>query len=332
MVKVPTEEAIFLHSSWRASSTYVWSKFRQRSDTYCYFEPLNEYLLAATNEVVDRFVPWSFANHPTLDAPYLEEFRPLLAPHGGIPGFPAHLTFGRYCAGKSDSLPELEAYWADLAALAARLGRRPVYGCVRTDLRVGWFRDRLPGVHVFIRREPRRQFLSMLRQAVQGNPYFLERGLVILRHNLQEPAFAPLLSAIELPALLASSGLREAFRGKAVEETVLRRLYFIFYFLWLLARELGEPGCHLVIDIDRLSLDHGYRCAIESRIGDLAGIAVSFADCRVERYEQNLGWNNRQFETLERDIEALARRALPSQPGPIPLAHIPLPMRAARMT
>ena len=117
MVKVQANEAIFLHSSWRAASTYVWAKFRQRLDTYCYFEPLNEHLFTATAKVIDGFRPWSFANHPALDAPYLEEFRPLIGPGGGIPGFPAHLTFGRYCAASDDSLPELEAYLADLARL-----------------------------------------------------------------------------------------------------------------------------------------------------------------------------------------------------------------------
>jgi len=314
MVKVQAnvhaKDAIFLHSSWRAASTYVWAKFRQRTDAYCYFEPLNEHLFTATAEVIDGFRPWAFANHPALDAPYLEEYRPLIAPRAGIPGFPAHLTFGRYCAASDDSLPELEAYLADLATLARRLGRRPVYGFVRTDMRVGWFRARMPGTHIFIRREPRRQFLSMLRQAVQGNPYFLQRGLVILRHNMEAPAFAPLLSALEFPAvalppLLDSSGLREAFRGNLVDETVLRRLYFIFYFMWLLARQVGEPQCPLVIDIDCLSLDDSYRRGIENRLGDLVGTAISFADCRVERYDENLSWCGPQFEALERDIEAL---------------------------
>jgi hypothetical protein len=317
-----TNGAIFLHSSWRAASTYVWSKFRQRPDTYCYFEPLNEHLFSLTEEVIDRFVPWSFANHPALTAPYLEEYRPLLGrnlgrndergiPGFGIRGFPAHLTFGRYCATSADSLPELKAYLAVLAKLAERLGRRPVYGFVRTDLRVGWFRARMPGTHIFIRREPRRQFMSMLRQAVQGNPYFLQRGTVILRHNLEEPALAPLLAAlefptIELPPLLCSSMLREAFRGKFVDETVFRRLYFIFYFMWLLARRFGESRCHLVIDIDRLSVDASHRREIESHLADLVGMAISFADCRVERYDQNLGWSAPQFEALEREIEALA--------------------------
>jgi hypothetical protein len=306
------QDGIFLHSSWRAASTYVWAKFRQRSDTYCYFEPLNEHLLTLTPEIIDRFVPWSFANHPALGAPYLEEFRPLIDQNSGvgISGFPAHLTFGRYCAACNDSLPELEAYISDLARLAARLSRRPVYGFVRTDMRVGWFRAKMPGTHIFIHREPRRQFLSMLRQAVQGNSYFLQRGTVILRHNIEAPALAPLLAALEfpaigLPALLDSSDLRQAFRGKLVDETILRRFYFIFYFMWLLARRIGEPQCHLVIDIDGLSLDDSYRCEIENNLGDLVGMAISFADCRVERYEESLGWSGQFFGALEREVESL---------------------------
>jgi hypothetical protein len=315
--------SIFLHSSWRAASTYVWEKFRRRSDTYCYFEPLNEYLLALTEETIDRFVPWPYANHPALGAPYLEEYRPLIvsskvawnavpggASRAGIAGFPAHLTFGRYCAGSDDSLPELENYLGDLAGLALRTGRSPVYGFVRTDLRVGWFRAKMPGTHIFIRREPRRQFMSMLRQAVQGNPYFLQRGVVILRHNMEAPEFAPLLAAIELPALPDSAGLREAFRGRLVDESVLRRLYFIFYFMWLLARRLGDPQCHVVIDVDRLSLDDFYRREIESLLGNLTGMDISFSDCRVERYEENLNWSAAQFEAIEREIENLAGMSL----------------------
>jgi hypothetical protein len=307
-----TPEAIFLHSSWRSASTYVWSKFRQRTDTYCYFEPLNEHLFTLTPEVINRFVPWSFSHHPPLDAPYLAEYRPLVGPVCGVPGFPAHLTFGKYCVTGDDSLPELEAYMGDLAGLAARLGCRPVYGFVRTDLRIGWFRARIPGTHIFIRRDPRRQFLSMLHQAVQGNPYFLQRGTVILRHNPDEPAFAPLFSAPDLtplPPLLDPSNLREVFRDKLVNETLLRRLFFIFYFLWLLARQLGEPHCDLVVDIDRLSLETQYRRKLEADLSDLLGMVFSFSDCRVERYDAYLDWGACQFQPLEREIETLADAA-----------------------
>ncbi|MGA7295851.1 MAG: hypothetical protein WBW53_13545 [Terriglobales bacterium] len=214
-------------------------------------------------------------------------------------------------------MPELESYLAALAKVPARIGRRPVYGFVGTDLRVAWFRAHVPGVHIFIRRDPRRQFLSMLRQAVQGNPYFLQRGTVILRHNLQEPPFAPLLAALgfpalELPPLLDSSSLRAAFRGKLVDESLLRRLYFIFYFMRLLARSFGDPHCDLVIDIDRLSLDNPYRRAAENRLGSLVGMTISFADCQVERYDDNLRWSAAQFEALEQEIEALTSVAAQS--------------------
>ena len=171
-----SSEPIFIHASWRSASTYVWSKFRHHPDAYAYFEPLNEHLTTATQEFIDGFRPWSFAHHPPLSAPYLEEFRPLIRPTGGVPGFPSRLSYGHYCAGRTADLADLKSYLDDLALLARQHGRRPVYGFVRTDLRVGWFRGHMPGKHIFVRREPRRQFLSMLRQAAKRNPYFLQRG------------------------------------------------------------------------------------------------------------------------------------------------------------
>jgi hypothetical protein len=298
------QEAISLHASWRAASTYVWSKFRERPDTYCYFEPLNENLATATAKIIADYRPWSFANHPPLDAPYMAEFLPLIAPDGGIPGFPDRLCYGQYCADRDADLPELEAYLANLAGLAARHGRRPVYGFVRTDLRVGWFRAQMPGRHIFIRREPRRQFLSSLRQAEHGNPFFLQRGLVILLRNIEAPALAPLISMIDLPKLLRWPGLPDFFQGKLSNDMPLEQLYTIFYFMRILARQIGEAHCDLVIDIDRLSLDASYRGEIESRLRDLVGMTISFADCQVERYEAKLDGNGARLDALEREIEA----------------------------
>lgn len=304
------QEAIYLHSSWRAASTYVWAKFRPHPDVYCYFEPLNEHLATATPEFIDSFCPWMNAHHPELGAPYLEEFRPLICLGGGIPGFPRHLTFGRYCARDDTSLPELESYLANLGRHASRQGRRPVYGFVRTGLRVGWFRARTAGTHIFVRREPRRQFVSMLNQAKQGNAYFLLCGLFILSQNLDEPAFAPLLSVIDLPALVKSHGTREFAQRRFAHDAPLRELYIIFYFMRLLARQLGEARCDLVIDIDRLSLEASYRHEVEVRLGDLTGMAISFADSQVERYDAQLRWSAAFFEELEREIEPLLGAAM----------------------
>jgi hypothetical protein len=299
-------KAVFLHSSWRAGSTYVWAKFRQQSGTCCYFEPLNEHLAKISQEMIDGFRPWSFANHPALDEPYFAEFRSLIGPHGGAPGFPAHLALGRYCAGEDEHLPELEDYLNRLAAHAALSGKRPVYGFVRTDMRVSWFRARMPGAHIFIRREPRRQFLSMLRQAAQGNTYFLERCSFILQQNRDAPALAPLLSALRSPSSLDSSAFRNFLEKGSSEETNLAQLYIAFYFMRRLARTLGEAHCDLVIDIDRLSLDGSYRREIEIHLAELVDVALCFADCRVERYDETLGWSNSLFDLIEQETDALA--------------------------
>jgi hypothetical protein len=301
-------DPIFIHASWRAASTYVWAKFRDRPDTYCYFEPLNEHLSTATHDFIDRFLPWSFAHHPPLAAPYLEEFRPLIRPGGGIPGFPSRLTYGHYCAGRGTRLADLESYLNDLARLARQRGRRPVYGFVRTDLRVAWFRGHMPGKNIFVRREPRRQFLSMLRQAAKRNPYFLQRGLVILQHNMQAPAFAPLLAAVDVRRLLASSELQDVFAGRMAHEATLRQLYIVFYGMRLLSAPLGEAQSDLVIDIDRLSLEPRYREEIENDVQELVGMAISFGDCNVERYDANVGWSHAFFDALEREAEQIEIR------------------------
>jgi hypothetical protein len=298
--------AIVLHSSWRGASTYVWAKFRGRPDTYCYFEPLSEELATLTADAIDRFRPWSFAHHPPLDRPYLDEFRPLLGTSvPGVPAFPAPLAYGRYRADRRAELPELAAYFATLARLAEGFGKRPVYGLVRSSLRVDWFRAHVPGSQIFIRRAGRRQFVSILRQAVKGNPYFLQRGPVILHLNRDEPAFAPLLAAFDVPAMLKSFDPSAGSGATFAWQPFLPQFYAIFHALHRLAERDGERASDLVLDIDRLSDDVAYRRAIEDQAAALTGIPVSFADCAVERYQGNLGWSSESFDELENWVEAM---------------------------
>jgi len=294
--------AILLHSSWRAASTYVWAKFRARPDAYCYFEPLAEMLATVTADELDRFRPWSFAHPPPLDAPYLEEFRRLIESAGGVRGFPAALSYGGYRADHGTALPALEAYFAGLRSVARSVGKSPVHGLVRSSLRVGWFKARVPGVHFFVRREPRSQFLSILNQAVKGNPYFLQRGLVILNANRDDPAFAPLLAAIDLPALVKSLDPRAGTGEGFAWQPFVAQFYTIFFVLHRMAVAAGEQHADLILDIDAMSADPAQQCAVEQGIADLTGWHVSFADCRAPRYDQSLGWSAASFEALERWI------------------------------
>jgi hypothetical protein len=296
---------IFLHSSWRTASTYVWAKFRALSQTYCYFEPLNEDLARADDWLVDHFVPWSFARHPPLDQPYFEEYRPLLGRVGGVPGFPRELAYGHYLADHKQPLPELRTYFSRLIALADSYAKVPVLGCVRTSLRVDWFRHHLPGVHLFIARDHRRQFLSYLRQAANGNPYFLERVWVILGNNQDDPAFAPLRKIIDVPFFDGSPQLRDARYERRARTAGSNELYQIFYYLHLLTLKTLKGTCDLIIDVDRMSEDEDFARQTEAKIAALTGIAISFADCKIERYAAQLDWSAEFFAKLEEQVEGL---------------------------
>lgn len=261
----------------------------------------------ADDWLVDNFVPWSFARHPKLEQPYFEEFRPLLARTGGVPGFPRDLAYGHYRADRSVPLPQLQTYFSRLIAFADRRAKVPVFGCVRTSLRVDWFRHHLPGVHLFITRDHRRQFLSYLRQAANGNPYFLERVWVILGNNQEDPAFAPLRRIIDIPVFDGPPQLRDARYERRARAADSNELYQIFYFLHLLTQKTLFGNCDFVIDIDRMSEDSDLARQTEAKIAALTGMAISFADCKIETYAAQLDWSADFFAELEGQVKNLFR-------------------------
>lgn len=312
----PDGTPIFLHSTWRTGSTYLWAKFRARADTCCYFEPLNEHLADATPAFIDAFAPWSYANHPTLQAPYLEEFRPLLEHGGGIKDFPAALAYGHYRLDSDIERPDLRAYLDRLERHARDLGRTPVFGCVRTSLRVGWFKRHRPGCHIVIRRDPRRQFLSCLNQAVKGNRYFLERGMVILGGNREDRALAPLRDIVEVAPFDGPPPLRDDFYARRAWSTPWDTLYMISYFLHRLAGErLRATPVDLVVDMDRLSGERDSIAGTESDLKNLTGFEVCLADCAIERYDAHLVRFETQFTALEARVERLLQGALAVEAG-----------------
>ncbi len=306
--------AIFLHSNWRSASTYVWAKFRGLPGTCCYYEPLNEQLATATAETVDNFRPWSFANHPPLDHPYFEEYRPLLAPEGGIEGFPADLVFARYRLDADDPAPPLQAYFDRLEGFARRQDKVPVFGLVRSTLRLGWFRRHRPGIHIFILRQPRRQFVSCLHQAVKGNFYFLERPWVILGNNRDDPALALLFAILCGPGGRIPAAADDAFWAARAHQAGPAEHFLISHVLHLLTMREVAAACDLVVDVDRLGGDTAAIAETERRIAQLTGAVVSLADCRPPLYDGNLDWSADAFAGLE----GLAEDVLAATPSPSP--------------
>jgi hypothetical protein len=278
--------------------------------TYCYFEPLNEHLADATDAFIASFAPWDFANHPALTAPYLEEFRPLLKSGGGAEGFPASLAFGHFHADRTAALPQLEEWFARLTKLAELKGGRPVFGCVRTDLRLDWCRHHLPGVHIALRRDPRCRFLSALNQAVKGNTYFLERPWVVLGLNQSDPHLAALSRLVGLPPFEGDEAARVSHYVADAHNVEWDRLYLAAFGLYLLAARQVESA-HLELDLDAISLDLRARPRAECAIAALTGLSVAFDDCHITRYDKQLTGRDRQFADLEDRVSSCLEQILP---------------------
>ncbi len=297
--------AVYLHSTWRSSSTYVWAKFRDRAPYWALFEPLAEHLAVADDAVLAGFRWWPASNHPVLDRPYQDEFRPLLKPGGGVPGFPTEDVYGRYLLDEDADCPALAAYFAGLTGLARQIGRIPVFGLVRSSQRIGWFRRHCPGVHIGIRRDPRRVFLSCLRLAADGNRYFLDRPMVILGRNRDDPRLAMLKGLVRpAPADLPRERLDDYYAAQA-RQAEPATLFTIFYVLSRLGGAEMDAHCDFVLDVDGVAADADRAREAERRIAELTGAALSFADCRPNSYEDEYGWSAPFFDDFETRISAI---------------------------
>jgi hypothetical protein len=199
-------------------------------------------------------------------------------------------------------LPELQAYFSQLINFARNRAKVPVFGCVRTSLRLDWFRHHVPGVHIFLSRDHRRQYLSYFHQAAEGNFYFIERPWVIVGNNLTNPAFVPLRRMIEIPEYDGPRASRNLEYARRARSAKARENYQVFYYLHLLTMRIIGGNSDLIIDMDRVSDDPDHAREVEARIADLTGVAISFFDCKVETYDAQLNRATPFFEAMEAEV------------------------------
>ncbi|WP_336975216.1 hypothetical protein [Sphingobium aromaticiconvertens] len=165
---------IFLHSSFRTGSTWVWSKFRSNSECYCYYEVFNEILQTINfKNILQSASTWN-SHHPA-GAPYFSEFSPLLDKVKGIKGFDERMSFADFFLDLNDDEDRVRrtgAYLSSLVSLAQQNGRIPVLSCTRSIGRVKMIKSHIGGTHILIKRRLLNQWFSYSNQAQNLNPYF----------------------------------------------------------------------------------------------------------------------------------------------------------------
>lgn len=273
---------IFVHSGWRCSSTYVWSRFRPLAGVRAYYEPWHEQLARVTAETIRAETPDnSGLRHPGGDRPYLQEFEVVLDPAGGLKGFEAGFALDRFWIEPEASDLAQQAYVENLVGAARERGETPVLACCRTLGRVGWLKRRFGGFHVMLVRDPVQQWLSFYSLRKRPRPTYFELCHYVL---LSEMAGAEDVSRTLLGHDFASEGSLDD-RLAAVRSRLKRApaevSFQAFLAVWLRSHLKALPQADLVVDVDRLARDQAYAREVEAAIEAGSGLRPDFSDCRA---------------------------------------------------
>ncbi|MGB8277354.1 MAG: hypothetical protein WCF20_05390 [Methylovirgula sp.] len=258
---------IFLHSSFRTSSTWLWTQFRSNDQVVAYYEIFNERLATITPVELMREKPENWASNHPAGPPYFLEFLPLLKEAGGVEKYDASMAFDMFipAEGIGGALSQSESlYLASLVDHAERMGKIPLLSCTRSLGRLRAIKAAVPGFHILIYRNLFQQWCSYVDQGARGNPYFLSTIPATLEASQHDPFLKYLGTLFPLDKF-----------------TMTSRIYFYcFVLLHLYLYAQAAEAADLIIDTNLLADDAAYRQRIEDRIAEASGLAVDLSDAR----------------------------------------------------
>ena len=278
---------LFLHTGWRSAGTWLWSCFRTLPEVKAYYEPLHP-LLAGKPDTLSAAHPDAWASgHPHMEAPYFQEFLPLVQRHWfrlrrwgqaeGVRHYTPAFETDRFNAVPPDA-DALGRYVDHLLRHAHRQRRAAVLKFCRSMGRMGWMMQRYPqAVHVAVLRHPVDQYASMRTQLTRhDNPGFFEMGLQVLCANRGVPRVARVLSALDCALPPRVEGPDQVRTRSASAH------YRAFLALWLLQALAIPPQASMVIDSDALGLDAAYNRQVQGHLRQLTGLPVDLGDARAQ--------------------------------------------------
>jgi hypothetical protein len=307
-------QSVFIHSGWRCSSTYVWSRFRALPTTRAYYEPWHESLADLTPEAIARHTPdASGLRHPGGDRPYLAEFSDLLAPGGGVAGYRTRFALDDYFLEPDARDPEQEAYVRGLIEAARAKGRVPVLACCRTLGKVAWLRARAGGFHIVLIRDPVQQWLSFYSLRKRPRPTYFEQCQYVILTDA--PRGAPAAALLGAPRVRGALGQRIAAIRRRLKRAPAGVSFAAFIAVYVLSYLKALAQADLVIDVDRLGADAAYAQGVSAAVETATGLAPDFSDCRAPTLHPDASGVAYGVQA-RRMIEVLGARAEITADGP----------------
>jgi hypothetical protein len=282
----PRAAPIFIHASWRTSSTWFWLKFRGQSATLCYYEPFHEDLATLTHARAHSLGPGSWktgaSRHPR-SSPYFLEFRPLIRRSGGVRLYRPEIAYQWFMpeGGIAGNLrPQELRYVGLLLRHAGRREKIPVFGFTRSLGRLAALKRHFGGTHIFLYRNLWTQWAAYVGQSAAGNRYFLETMLRVML-QAQDRFFAAAINpylvravACGLPAPCGKADLAAWLLDTMSEAELFGLFMALHLYLYIAAQARAD----LAIDATRLARDRPYRETIANRLSVQTGLAIDLAD------------------------------------------------------
>jgi Flp pilus assembly protein TadD len=294
---------VFLHSSFRTSSTWLWTKFRADPRALALNEYFNDILARISVVTALTHDPTSWrSGHPATD-PYFLEFVPLIGPTGGVMGYSRDMAIEGFIpdGGVGGDISEAERrYVATLIGLAQAQGKVPVLADTLSLGRFAGLKRAFGGFHILLVRNLFQQWNSYSHQHREGNSFFVESVVsVLLNKNGDEYK--------EL--LLDYMNVRCGFNAlKWCHEENYDHLFVVFCALHLYLSMKASVFADLTIDVNQLAAHADDRRLVEQRIHDACGLTVDLGD--LQSTSQQPYYALRDARSMWTHIAILFERAI----------------------
>lgn len=283
---------IFIHSSWRASHTWFWLKFRCHPSTICFYEPFHESLATLTRSEALSLGRHSWNSRHPAGEPYYLEFVPLIRKAGGVRLFVPEISYRWFLpvgGPTGDLRPEEVRYLALLLRHAEHLRRIPVFGFTRSLGRSVAIKNKFLGIHIFQSRNLWTQWMSVISYKRNNFDYFSRQMLCIIL-EAQNPYFSSLVDHY-LVRYLRSLGVGEGdgictTRDYNLDKLIAKLLELISdhdlfslymgYHIYLYMQ--ARTNADIVIDVTKVARDVNYRLQAHDQLQCVTGLPITLND------------------------------------------------------
>ena len=264
---------IFIHSLWRAGSTYLFQVFRRsEAGYYCYQEPLHEIALF-NKDAPEKLLEYSGdlmqpLRHPVLSRPYYQEL----------------YDTNRFWKDKLVKSDIYDAYFSSefsetlgsfLKALIEHAQGRTVIQECRTSNRIGVLKKTFGGTHLYLWRNPWDQWWSY-----KATDYFDMIQLLLVNAEDAPPVIKALRQKLHFKQYHGET-LQDEMQFFSVSRLSAENSYSCFYMLWCLAFLEAQQHADFLLNIDQLSASSDYKTEFLEIMGGTGISGLDFSDCRI---------------------------------------------------